>query len=230
MNQPLNIAQIADHLGISKTAVYKRIKLNFQPLKPHIFKQNSVTYIKPEGLALLVSTQDSTTGFNRLNADASNDSPSSGTDPFNLAFNQLNQQVEYLKTQVEEKSSLIRTLLDDQKQERERADTIIMSLTQQVRQLTAGSKTPAATPAEDPAPEQPAPAPEPTTPPETPSHVTTIGDLMKQRDQEIRDQATQKIAPPPDQSPIDPPTSEKITGLRRLFLELFNPVALRGRV
>lgn len=207
-------------LGISRQAVYSLVKNHLHELGQFVRKEKGRKILTADGIEALRSLsrcQDNCQANCQTNCQE-------GVKPVD-SLTDNRESLDWYRKEFSKKDNLIQKLIDNQAEDKKRADTIIMTLSNQVKQLTTQlqEQDHSQTEESDPIQEQPET-------PEKPAHVVTIGDVMKQRDQELRNQATQKIHPPPDSCEDFEKPAEKITGLKRLFFEFFNPVSLRGRV
>lgn len=121
--ESVKIAQVAKTLGVSLNSVYRKVKQSEEELNGHIMKENGVTFVTSEGVEILRGL------FSRLN-------PSETTD------NREDQANSCLREVVASQQKTIDALIAQhaeervrQADERVRADTIIMKLTQDVGKM-----------------------------------------------------------------------------------------------
>lgn len=134
----LKIAAVADELGISKAAVYKKIESSKEKLTPFLRQEGGKTLLSDEGVEFLRQGLRAKKGtlWDQPGADqpvVSTFNQSSTSDPkLNETFNHV---VEELKTEIRQKNQTVDRLLTQleedrrrQAEERQRTDTIIMKL------------------------------------------------------------------------------------------------------
>ena len=134
----LKVAQVAEDLGVSKAAVYKRIKSLQEKLKPHLRQENGKTLISSEGFNMLQQSMRSKEGTlweNRM-TETKVETTFNQHSTESLKLNEtLNQLAEEMKGELKQKNQTIDKLLlqieEDRKrqaEERQRTDIIIMKL------------------------------------------------------------------------------------------------------
>lgn len=112
----VKIAQVAKTLGVSLNSVYRKVKLCETKLNGHVIKENGLTFISAEGVVILRSL------FSRLNP---------GETPENKSFSVDTHLQEIIANQQRTIDALIAQHAEErnrQAEERARADTIIMKL------------------------------------------------------------------------------------------------------
>lgn len=121
--EKVKIAQVAKTLGVSLNSVYRKVKHSETKLNGHVIKENGVTFVSAEGVEILRGL------FSRLNPS---ETPENKGDP----------AVSHLQEIIANQQRTIDTLISKhseerarQAEERARADTIIMKLTQDVGNL-----------------------------------------------------------------------------------------------
>lgn len=131
----LKVSDIADRLGISKVATYKRIKGCKPSLNPYIKKINGIMHVSSDG-------------FNRLKEIAvkiKSPENSSQTTPAVNHFklqglqNELkevyNSRIKFLESQLQSQQETFNLMVKTHAEEKVRTDTIIMSLTKKITSL-----------------------------------------------------------------------------------------------
>ncbi|EKD81702.1 MAG: hypothetical protein ACD_39C01680G0002 [uncultured bacterium] len=134
----LKVAQVAEDLGVSKAAVYKRIKSLQEKLTPHLRQENGKTFVSTEGFNMLQQSMRSKEGTlwedrpAETKVETTLNQHSTESLKLNETFNQL---VDEMKGELKQKNQTIDKLLfqmeEDRKrqaEERQRTDTIIMKL------------------------------------------------------------------------------------------------------
>jgi hypothetical protein len=117
------IASVAKRLGITTQAVYKKLAKVGNQIDGHLLKENGVTYLTDEGIELLRST---------LQVKPREQVSSVG----NLVAT-LQKSVEEKQTIIDKQQSLIEQLVCNQTEERQRSDTIIMKLSNDLGNVRA---------------------------------------------------------------------------------------------
>ena len=145
--EKLKIAQVARELGITPTAVYRKVKACSEQVHGAIVKEKGITYLSRAGVEALRATMQK----------PAPERVSPGSEP-------VQNQVQTLERQVEEQRGIIQglqktldSLVASHADERARADTIIMQLSRDVGGLKKAleDKRPAAIPADPPRPVHP---------------------------------------------------------------------------
>jgi hypothetical protein len=119
----VKIAQVAKTLGVSLNSVYRKVKQSEEKLNGHILKENGVTYVTAEGVAILRGL------FVKLN-------------PGETVENKEDFATNYLREIISNQQRTLDALIAQhaqerarQAEERSRADTIIMKLTHDVGKM-----------------------------------------------------------------------------------------------
>jgi hypothetical protein len=117
------IAQVAKILGVSLNSVYRKVKQSEEKLNGHILKENGVTYVTKEGVDILKGL------FTKLNVSETVNNREEPTNHYlqNIIANQQKTLDALIAQHAEERAR--------QAEERTRADTIIMKLTQDVGKM-----------------------------------------------------------------------------------------------
>lgn len=134
----LKIADVAQSLGVSKAAVYKKIESSKEKLTAFLRQEGGKTFVSEEGVELLRQgmRQKKGTLWDQAPADQPSTStfnqPSTPDPKLTATFNQV---VEELKTEIRQKNQTVDRLLTQieedrrrQAEERQRTDSIIMKL------------------------------------------------------------------------------------------------------
>lgn len=121
--EKIRIAQVAKKLGVSLNSVYRKVKQSETKINGHVVKENGVTFVSVEGVEILRGL------FSKLN-------------PGETPENKGNPEAPLLQEIIANQQRTIDTLIAKhaeertrQSEERARADTIIMKLTQDVGNL-----------------------------------------------------------------------------------------------
>lgn len=112
--EKFKVSQVAKDLGISPTAVYKKFKTSSELFQNHITKEKGITYVDREGFELVK---------NSLQKPAP-EPVSSGS-----------ELVETLQKELDRKQGIIESLIAQQEAQRQRTDTILMKLTNDISTL-----------------------------------------------------------------------------------------------
>lgn len=108
----LKISQVAQELGVTPAGVYKRLKTNPQLVENHIIKEKNKTFITREGVDILrevmqkIPLIDNSTGFQQVES----------------------MTIKHLQEVIANQQKTIDNLISHQAEERQRTDTIIMKL------------------------------------------------------------------------------------------------------
>lgn len=141
--EKVKISQVAKNLGVSLNSVYRKVKLCETKLNGHIIKENGLTYISAEGVEILRGL------FSKLNP---------GETPENKGAPGNTHLQEIIANQQRTIDALIAKHAEErarQAEERARADTIIMKLSNDlgsVRTMLEEAKKPLAILNEPPKP------------------------------------------------------------------------------
>lgn len=131
----LKVSDIADELGISRVATYKKIKGCKSSLNPYIKKINGIMHVSADGVNLLKQI--------KVNSDFPENTPKSPDavnhfKPQGLQ-NELkkvyNSRIKFLESQLQSQQETFNLLVKTHAEEKVRTDTIIMSLTQKLESL-----------------------------------------------------------------------------------------------
>ena len=136
----LKVSQVAEYLKLSKVSVHKWVKRLTLLEKGLAYKENGAVYLKPEGVEA-VKVNGRVNG--EIARETFSESPVSPvvnphTPPVNLyekLTERVTNEVVYLKKELEKRDETINRLLTTQGEERQRTDTIIMKLTNDVGNL-----------------------------------------------------------------------------------------------
>lgn len=117
------IAQVAKILGVSLNSVYRKVKQSEEKLNGNILKENGVTYVTKEGVDTLKGL------FTKLNVSETVNNKEEPANHYlqNIIANQQKTIDALIAQHAEERAR--------QAEERTRADTIIMKLTQDVGKM-----------------------------------------------------------------------------------------------
>lgn len=119
----VKIAQVAKTLGVSLNSVYRKVKQSEEKLNGHILKENGVTYVTAEGVAILRGL------FAKLNpGETVENKEDSATSCLREIISNQQRTLDALIAQHAEERAR-------QAEERSRADTIIMKLTHDVGKM-----------------------------------------------------------------------------------------------
>jgi len=141
--EKVKIAQVAKTLGVSLNSVYRKVKLCETKLNGHVIKENGLTFVSAEGVEILRGL------FSRLNPSET---------PENKGVSETSHLQEIIANQQRTIDALIAKHAEErnrQAEERARADTIIMKLSNDlgsVRNLLEEAKKPIPLLAEPPKP------------------------------------------------------------------------------
>jgi len=108
------VSSVAKQLGITTQAVYKKLAKVGNQIDDHLIKENGVTYLTDEGVELLRSTLQA--------------KPQEQVSPVGNLVATLQKSAEEKQTIIDKQQSLIEQLICNQTEERQRSDTIIMKL------------------------------------------------------------------------------------------------------
>lgn len=108
------VSSVAKQLGISTQAVYKKLAKVGNQIDNHLIKENGVTYLTDEGIELLRATLQA--------------KPQEDVSPVGNLVATLQKSAEEKQTIIDKQQSLIEQLVCNQTEERQRSDTIIMKL------------------------------------------------------------------------------------------------------
>ena len=134
------VSQVAEDLKLSKVSIHKWVKRLTLLEKGLAYKENGVVYLKPEGV-------ESVKVNSRVNGEAArkpfveevvNPVVNPHKPPVNLyekLTERVTSEVVYLKKELEKRDETINRLITTQGEERQRTDTIIMKLTNDVGNL-----------------------------------------------------------------------------------------------
>lgn len=132
-------------LGVSNVTVYKKLKQFETQLEGKVYKENNITFLKPEAIEVIKNSL----AANILNdSKANNIEASSSLKQFEVRLEttlekhleKIEKQMELKNSEMKRKDEMINQLIKNQAQERERTDTIIMKLTQDVNLLQHETK------------------------------------------------------------------------------------------
>ena len=134
----LKVAEVAEELGVSKAAVYKKVESFKEKLTPFLRQEGGKTYLSEEGVELLRQSVRAKKGtlWDQELADQPSASifnqPSTSDPKLTSTFNQV---VDELKAEIRQKNQTVDRLLsqleEDRRshaEERQRTDSIIMKL------------------------------------------------------------------------------------------------------
>jgi len=110
--EKLKINQVAQELGVTPAGVYKRLKTDPQLVENHVVKEKNTTYITREGVEILREAMQKT-------SPACNSTSSQPVETMT---------VKHLQEVISNQQKTIDTLIGRQAEERQRTDTIIMKL------------------------------------------------------------------------------------------------------
>jgi len=108
------VSSVAKQLGITTQAVYKKLAKIGNQIDNHLIKENGVTYLTDEGVELLRSTLQT--------------KPQEQVSPVGNLVATLQKTAEERQSIIDKQQSLIEQLICNQTEERQRSDTIIMKL------------------------------------------------------------------------------------------------------
>lgn len=130
--EKLRVSQVAKELGITPTAVYKKIKTGSEFIQNQVVKENGMTLITHAGVDALKQTM----------AKPLQEKESSGSEAVKVLVERLEKQVVEQKELIVKFQQTIDLLLNQHSderrrgaEERARADTIIMKLSQDMGHL-----------------------------------------------------------------------------------------------
>lgn len=138
------ISQVAKETGLSPTAIYKKIKTSSELFQNHLSKEKGITYLDKEGFELVKRSIQK---------------------PMPEPVFPGSELVQSLQRELDRKQSIIESLISQHTEERQRsaeerarADTIILRMSQDIQKLLESSKVPEVLPDSPPAvePWQPA--------------------------------------------------------------------------
>lgn len=117
--EKLKIAQVARELGITPAGVYKRLKTDIQLVENHLSKEKGVAFLTWEGVELLRGTIHKPVSIN----------DSTSIQPVESA------ETTHLKAIIANQQRTIENLIFQSEKSRERTDTILMKLTNDISTL-----------------------------------------------------------------------------------------------
>ena len=112
--EKMKVSQVAKILGISPTAVYKKFKTSSELFQNHITKEKGVTYIDAEGFELVKNSMQK---------------------PMSEPVSPGSELVETLQKELDRKQGIIESLIAQNEAQRQRTDTILMKLTNDISSL-----------------------------------------------------------------------------------------------
>lgn len=139
----LKVKQVEEKLGVSKVTIYKKIKKLKMQLKGHIIKKNGTTLLTQEAVNIIEKDLNEkrvncSKDNEKSNAKVTSKVNSKVTGKLNeslqkmmtLQLEKAEKQIEKREEELKRKDEMMNKLIEAQSQERERTDTIIMKLTQ----------------------------------------------------------------------------------------------------
>ncbi|MCK5684089.1 HTH domain-containing protein [bacterium] len=143
----LKVKQVEEKLGVSKVTIYKKIKKLKKQLKEHIIKRNGTTLLTQEAVNIIEkdlnkkrvnSTKDNENnnakGASKVNSKFTSKLNESLQKMMELQLEKAEKQIDNREEELKRKDKMMNKLIEAQTQERERTDTIIMKLTQDLEQ------------------------------------------------------------------------------------------------
>lgn len=98
------VAEVSEQLGVSKQTIYTKLNTFKKDLKPYIRIQNNTRYIESEGIEIIKnSIQANQFNSSNLKYDESEDELEELRVLKNEYFQDLKQQIEYLKVELEKR-------------------------------------------------------------------------------------------------------------------------------
>lgn len=180
----LKINQVAQELGVTPAGVYKRLKTDFQLVEKHIVKEKNTTFLTRDGIEILRKLMQKTV----VVGDSTSSQPVE------------NETMKYLQELISNQQRTIDNLISSQNEQRERTDTIIMKLAQDL-EVTRKSAL---------------------------AIEAKVDALFHKPEQGVVEKALQKSAPlvrPWEPAPKKVP---EMSLLQKLWAELINPAKLRA--
>lgn len=116
--EKLKITLVAQRIGVSTQAVYKKLQKVGNTLSPYLIKENGSTFFNSDGMEEL-----SALFGKRL------------SEPVSTVTNQVDKTINILEKELERKQETINQLISLNEETRRRSDTIIMKLTNQVNEF-----------------------------------------------------------------------------------------------
>jgi hypothetical protein len=113
------VSQVAKMLGITATAVYRKFKTSSELVRNHVHKEKGITYLDSEGLEMLKASMQK--------APTENENT--------CRIEPVQNLVETLQKELDRKQSVIESLIAQNEAQRQRSDTIILKLTNDVGNL-----------------------------------------------------------------------------------------------
>ncbi len=128
----LKVSQVAKILGITPTAVYRKFKTSSELIQNHVHKEKGVTYLDADGLEILKASMQK---VHAVSEDTCKNEP-------------VQNLVETLQKELDRKQGIIESLIAQNETQRQRTDTILMKLTNDISTLQKclEYKNPEATP------------------------------------------------------------------------------------
>ena len=133
----LKVSEVAKKLNVSQVTIYKKLKHLKKELKTNIVKRNGATYLTEKGFNLIKQTLNPL----KIKQDKSgNDQEFNQLENVKKSLNEdliesYKNQIDYLKIELTRKDNLLNQLIENSSKERERTDTIIMKLTQDLEKI-----------------------------------------------------------------------------------------------
>ncbi len=125
------VAEVAEDLGVSKMAVYRRINTTLeQEMEPHVVKMEGATHILPEGVAVLRKDLDSGRDKHPEEEEAGEVSPETETVQERLNrleeeyINTLKEELRRKNEQLEKKDDLLQNFQVILRQNQERMQAL----------------------------------------------------------------------------------------------------------
>jgi len=118
------VTEIKDILNISHTTIHKKLRKLKKELQGQVIKKKNITFITEKGLEIL---KENINKPNNINSSKQLQQPFVNSFQEKIIKN-LNDQITYLRTELT-------TIIKTQTEERKRTDTMIMSLTQELKNL-----------------------------------------------------------------------------------------------
>ncbi len=136
----LKVSQVAENLKLSKVSIHKWVKRLTLLEKGLAYKENGTVYLKSEGIeAIKVNQKVNGNNPQKIAVDAPVNQVVNPHKPDVNLYDKLTErftsEVVFLKKELEKRDETINRLLTTQGEERQRTDTIIMKLTNDVGNL-----------------------------------------------------------------------------------------------
>ena len=118
------VTEIKDILNISHTTIHKKLRQLKKELQGQVIKRKNITFITEKGLEILKKNINKS---NNINVSKQLQQPFSNPFQEELIIT-LKDQIDYLKKELS-------NIIENQKEEKKRTDTMIMSLTQELKNI-----------------------------------------------------------------------------------------------